>query len=197
LTSAPHADTLASRTSRIRVAAALLVAVLVSVMAALPRWSEGLREAWFDGYQRIAPRVVESLPATVVEIDAPSLEAVGRWPWPRSILAELVTRLAAHQPAAVGLDILMPEPDSRGRGGMPGDDARGGENATGNDALLARALATIPAVLAIAGMPEYTGATVRAPAIAVQGSTDPATLSMLRFRGALGSLEALSTAASG
>ena len=51
------------------------------------------------------------MPATIVEIDAKSLAALGRWPWPRSTLAELVARVATMQPAVVGIDILMPEPD--------------------------------------------------------------------------------------
>lgn len=165
----------------------------------MPRGIDGLREAWFDGYQRLNPRTVDALPATIVEVDARSLAAIGRWPWPRSTLAELVERVGAHGPAALGVDILMPEPDSRAANAMPRDSQSREPVVTspGNDERLARALAKFPSVLAVAGMPEYTGVTVRAAPIAVQGGSDPTALPMLRFGGALGSVETLSNAASG
>lgn len=47
----------------------------------------------------------------VVDIDDVSLSAVGQWPWPRYRVASLIQKLAAQQPAAIGLDILFPEPD--------------------------------------------------------------------------------------
>lgn len=48
---------------------------------------------------------------TIIDIDEPSLSAVGQWPWPRYLLAKLVKELSGNQPAAIGLDILFPEPD--------------------------------------------------------------------------------------
>ena len=48
---------------------------------------------------------------TIVDIDEESLSAVGQWPWPRYILARLVKQLAGNRPAAMGIDILLPEPD--------------------------------------------------------------------------------------
>jgi adenylate cyclase len=47
----------------------------------------------------------------VVDIDDVSLSAVGQWPWPRYRLAALVERIAAERPAAIALDILLPEVD--------------------------------------------------------------------------------------
>jgi adenylate cyclase len=49
-----------------------------------------LQSAWFDAYQSIAPRQVDVLPVTVVEIDQKSVAAIGQWPWPRTQLARLV-----------------------------------------------------------------------------------------------------------
>lgn len=45
----------------------------------------------------------------IVDIDDASLQALGRWPWPRSRLAELVEAILDADPAMVGLDILFPE----------------------------------------------------------------------------------------
>lgn len=47
---------------------------------------------------------------TVVAIDNRSLEAIGRWPWPRHVHAELIDRLAAADARAIGYDVLFTEP---------------------------------------------------------------------------------------
>ena len=46
----------------------------------------------------------------IVAIDEASLEEVGRWPWPRRRLAELIDRLHDAGAAAIGLDIVLAEP---------------------------------------------------------------------------------------
>ena len=92
----PALDLPASRTGRIHLAGAALIAVFTCVIAISPRFATPLREAWFDAVQRIMPRAVRAMPATVVEIDAKSLAELGRWPWPRSLLADLLTRVSEH-----------------------------------------------------------------------------------------------------
>ena len=47
----------------------------------------------------------------VIDIDDVSLAAVGQWPWPRYRIAALIERIAAAQPVAIALDILLPETD--------------------------------------------------------------------------------------
>lgn len=46
----------------------------------------------------------------VVAIDERSLREIGRWPWPRGVLAQLVDRAASAGAKAVVLDILLAEP---------------------------------------------------------------------------------------
>ena len=46
----------------------------------------------------------------IVAIDDQSLEAVGRWPWPRSRLADLIARVGQARPRAMGVDVLLIEP---------------------------------------------------------------------------------------
>ncbi len=48
---------------------------------------------------------------TVVAIDEPSLDRLGRWPWPRTYTAELVTRLAEGGARVIALDLILKEPD--------------------------------------------------------------------------------------
>ena len=70
------------------------------------------REFLFDRYQQLSPRIRSAQPVTIVEIDEDSLKRIGQWPWPRNRLAELVDAINFLQPAAIGLDMYMPEPDA-------------------------------------------------------------------------------------
>jgi CHASE2 domain-containing sensor protein/signal transduction histidine kinase len=47
----------------------------------------------------------------IIAIDDQSLDAVGRWPWPRSRLADLIARVGQARPRGIGIDILLIEPD--------------------------------------------------------------------------------------
>jgi adenylate cyclase len=65
----------------------------------------------FDEFLRLKPRVYEPTPVRIVDIDDDSLEALGQWPWPRTVLAKLVTKLHELGAAAITFDILFLEPD--------------------------------------------------------------------------------------
>lgn len=49
----------------------------------------------------------------IVEVDSPSIEALGRWPWHRDRLAFLLDTLFKHGVKLVGLDIVFSETDQR------------------------------------------------------------------------------------
>ena len=74
-------------------------------------YADRLRNVVFDGYQQLFPLERDSQPVAVVAIDEEALARYGQWPWPRTRVAELVTRISDHQPAAIGLDLLFSEPD--------------------------------------------------------------------------------------
>ena len=61
--------------------------------------------------QRLAPRQASAFPAVVVDIDEDSLRAHGQWPWPRTLIGELVTKLMRSGAVVVGFDVLFAEPD--------------------------------------------------------------------------------------
>jgi adenylate cyclase len=47
----------------------------------------------------------------IAAIDEKSIDALGRWPWPRNKLAELVDRLVQHQVKVIGFDMVLSSPD--------------------------------------------------------------------------------------
>jgi len=75
---------------------------------------ELVRNKSFDQYQRMQPRdpgVGASRQVVVVDIDEKSLAALGQWPWPRTLLAEMVDRLTKMGAAVIGFDIFFVERD--------------------------------------------------------------------------------------
>ena len=65
----------------------------------------------FDLYQKAAPRQSGDAAIRIVDIDDKSLNKLGQWPWPRSVVAQLVDRLREAGAAVVAFDIDFAEPD--------------------------------------------------------------------------------------
>src|SRR5690606_22420236 len=83
----------------------------------------------------------------LIEIDDGAIESVGRWPWPRSTLADAVRELSRAGATAVALDLLLDDP-------APPELRADERNPTtvayvDHDAALADALASTTAVLAV------------------------------------------------
>src|SRR3954471_3941584 len=72
---------------------------------------EEFRVRTFDTFQVLEPRVKTARPVRIVNIDEKSLAKFGQWPWPRTIVAELVTNLTRLGPAAIGFDVMFADPD--------------------------------------------------------------------------------------
>ena len=125
-----------------------------------------LRSLVFDTYQRVEPRKFDpGLPVRIVDIDEESLKQVGQWPWPRTMLAELVQKLTANGAAAIGFDMVFPEPDRMSPANAlrfwPKSDALAGlrsevEKLPSNDQTLANAIAQGQVVLGFIATPEGT-----------------------------------------
>lgn len=61
--------------------------------------------------KRTAPRGLDDR-ITILDIDEPSLKAIGRWPWSRDKMANLVDKLYNdYGIAALGFDVIFAEPD--------------------------------------------------------------------------------------
>ncbi len=145
--------------------AALLLIGMVTVRALDPLPVEIMRAKTFDIFQRIKPREMPAdavVPVRIIDIDDESLEALGQWPWPRTLIAELVRKLVDdYHVAAVAFDIVYAEPDRQSpeiiaerMGEALSPEARAELLAMpDNDAVLAAMMAGRPVVLGQATIP--------------------------------------------
>lgn len=89
---------------------AIIAAVVCASVFRLPIFTR-LDEMVYDTFMTArGPRPVHPAPV-IVDIDEASLAALGQWPWPRYLLADLVEKVTDAGAAAVGLDMLQREPD--------------------------------------------------------------------------------------
>lgn len=49
----------------------------------------------------------------IIAIDDRSIQAIGRWPWDRTVHAELLRRLEQNKPKVIGLDVAFPEESNK------------------------------------------------------------------------------------
>src|SRR5260370_5738476 len=90
----------------------LLLFALIGLRIWNPPPLEELRLRTFDTYQKLAPRPpMPDSPVVILDIDAQSLSAFRQWPSPRTLVADLVTRLTNLGAAAAAFDIIFAEPD--------------------------------------------------------------------------------------
>ena len=90
---------------------ALLVAVLsISLMLISPNFLTKLEGSLLDARFRLRGPIEPSGLVTLVAIDDRSIETIGRWPWSREILADLIDKTNALGADTIGLDIIFSEP---------------------------------------------------------------------------------------
>jgi adenylate cyclase len=90
---------------------AVLVALVITMKLQGFGFYQAIQFKFFDTYQQIQPREYSAQPVKIVDIDEESLEKLGQWPWPRDILARLITKLQEAKVAAIALDIVFAEED--------------------------------------------------------------------------------------
>ena len=79
---------------------------------------------WLDLRFRTRGAIAPTTTVVLAAIDEKSLEAEGRWPWPRSKLAALVDALSRDGARTIGFDIAFAEPDQNSRLDLVDDLAR-------------------------------------------------------------------------
>ncbi|MEJ2093754.1 MAG: serine/threonine-protein kinase [Gammaproteobacteria bacterium] len=89
-----------------------LIALIISIAFLLmggSSWIAGLERFAYDIGLRASSKEAGKRIA-VVAIDDESIANLGRWPWPRDILAEMINRLADGGASVIGNTILLSEP---------------------------------------------------------------------------------------
>src|SRR5580693_5879040 len=94
-----------------RAVCTVLLLALVPLRVLDPPPLQELRLRSFDLFQVLRPREQTSRPVAIVDIDEDSLKAIGQWPWPRTTIADLVTRITQLGAITIGFDIIFAEPD--------------------------------------------------------------------------------------
>ncbi|KAA0078094.1 adenylate/guanylate cyclase domain-containing protein [Tardiphaga sp. P9-11] len=151
---------LAWQFGRARAFCLVLLLSLALLRIADPPAIEELRLRVFDTYQVIQPRVKTAKPVTIVDIDEKSLAKYGQWPWPRTRIADLVTRLNQLGAVVTAFDIVFPEPD-RLNPALAAESFSGIDDETrtrlkalpSNDQILADAIRRSRVVLGESGLP--------------------------------------------
>ncbi len=139
-----------------RIPALIALSLLTTLRIINPLPVEELRLRAFDLEQRFAPRRYQPVAVRIIAIDETSLDKYGQWPWPRTLLADLVRRIAKGAPGVLGVDITFSEPDRFSPNALvheipeiPPQVARELEAMPSNETVLAEAFRQVPTVLAV------------------------------------------------
>ena len=83
---------LARRFTSARALCAVLLLALLFLRVTDPLPLEELRLRAFDIFLVIKPREAKQRPVVIVDIDEQSLRKLGQFPWPRTRIADMITR---------------------------------------------------------------------------------------------------------
>jgi adenylate cyclase len=181
----------------------LILATAIVVRYADPFFVRALRLLTFDTLHRLSPaRFDPNLPIRIVDIDEESLAKYGQWPWPRTLLRDLVLDLGRKGAAVVAFDFLFIEPDRTSPDEIakrlprqePSSESPN-ELHPSNDNAFAAVLANTRSVLATALLDKATNVVQPKAGFVVAGD-DPSTF-LVTFPGVSRNLSVLDEAAHG
>ncbi|WP_114946039.1 CHASE2 domain-containing protein [Microvirga calopogonii] len=155
-----------------RIVGLLLLVGLIALRIWDPGPVEALRQRSFDIYQLMYPRAARQDLVTIVDIDEMSLRALGQWPWPRTVMAEMLSKIVERGGTVIAFDVLFPEPD-RSSPEVAAETFHGLDDTTreklrrlpSNDAVFADAIRRSKVVLGQSGYRVSGAAPIARPAI--------------------------------
>jgi len=83
------------------------VVSLVVMLVFWMNWADGLESKLYDARARMRARAKSGENVVLIGIDDRSIREIGRWPWPRSYIAEMIDQLAEAKAKVIGVDILF------------------------------------------------------------------------------------------
>jgi CHASE2 domain-containing sensor protein/signal transduction histidine kinase len=125
----------------------LLLTCVLTVLAASLGWQNGLGrldQSLYDLLLSANGRAARD-DIIIVAIDDYSLAQLGRWPWSRTLHAQLLDQIAAARPHAIALDVILAEPEH-----PSADGSRAGDRALAA-ALAANGVTLLPVIGVNAG----------------------------------------------
>src|SRR5258706_5235299 len=102
------------------------IALAAALLAALPNlggWLRPLEELATDLMMRARGTLAPDSRIVVCAVDAASVHKLGRWPWRRTRVAELIDRLKAEGARVIALDVVFSDPSPKAADfDLSGDD---------------------------------------------------------------------------
>lgn len=87
------------------------IAIVAALFAFSPAMLEAIELNWLDLRFRARGPIKPGPAVVIAGIDEKSLEAEGRWPWPRARIAALVDALSRDGAKVIGFDVMFSEPE--------------------------------------------------------------------------------------
>ncbi len=145
-------------------AALIALAVLTGGLALRyvdPWFVETVRLRTFDAYNRMHPRQPPPKgqnPVVIIDIDEKSLEEMGQWPWPRTVIADLIAAARDYQMPVIGFDMVFGELDRTSPARIADSIRRASDDTVAelktlppNEVIMAETMRTMQTVLGQAG----------------------------------------------
>ena len=101
-----------SETGPQRVWTALILLASMSLVALVVWFAPSLSAASTNILFRLRGELQAPDDVLILAIDDRSLQRIGRWPWPRTVMADALDKVSGGRPRAVGLDIVYAEPSA-------------------------------------------------------------------------------------
>ncbi|MFI5377634.1 MAG: CHASE2 domain-containing protein, partial [Candidatus Rokuibacteriota bacterium] len=101
--------------ARVYLIALAVIVVVLALFLWAPDFLQAVEVRLYDLHFKLRgtqPQTAERV--VIAAIDEKSLAALGRWPWPRSLMADLIRKLSADGAKIIAVDILLSEPEVSG-----------------------------------------------------------------------------------
>lgn len=90
----------------------LILLFSIVLVAAVTWFAPSLHETLLNVLFRLRGSLAAPADIVIVAIDDRSLQRIGQWPWPRSVMAAALDKLTQANPSGIGLDVIYAEPST-------------------------------------------------------------------------------------
>ncbi len=90
-----------------------LLVLLIALKIINPSFIKSISYISFDLYQKVFPLEKQDSNVVIIDIDEKSLSKFGQFPWSRNVFAQIIEKVSAKEPKAIGFDIFFTEKDKQ------------------------------------------------------------------------------------